>query len=527
MSLSYLYRDDDRSDPRFDAFRKDFEQQQEDKRVKSEEASRSKAAERLSKQRAWRQQVKRLQSYLQLDSSACLSGLADQDAAGAKGNVAIHPQGDESFVSNSSRYSGATNAAVVTSVVFMSIDIEAFEFNQKLVTEIGISSLDMLDLLRLQLEDEEINWVEQIRARHFRVSEHAHLRNKSHVQGHPDKFGFGKSEWISKRDIRAVVEDCFNLRSPRRRHEPPIVLVGHNLPADVKYLEELGVNLSQFITDSIDTADLFKYLRRKFNGTALGNLLLEYGVAARHLHNAGNDAYYTLRVMIVMAVDDDSKKKTEEDWETEKEKRIEDACKEIRERVCAEMDGWRRVDDNEEEEEDIGTFLSVRFPYGKQLSFDLKSSPSNATTNHAHQARPGECPPQEQKGLVPPLYNETPQAAGATTTHPRPQRSAHDQSSLNYDGSLDKLVLQDGTNSQGGLRETIGPIDTQAKSEQQTHHPRGVAKGGENRGRARYRGAWRGRGPLGGRGRGRIGYSGFHQADRGSASQPEEQTWRW
>ena len=39
-----------------------------------------------------------------------------------------------------------------TMVILISVDIEAFEFNRKLVTEIGISTLDTVDLRGLQPE---------------------------------------------------------------------------------------------------------------------------------------------------------------------------------------------------------------------------------------------------------------------------------------------------------------------------------------------------------------------------------------
>ena len=44
---------------------------------------------------------------------------------------------------------------------------------------------------------------------------------------------------------------------------------------------------------------------------ALGDLLLHYSLAAKHLHNAGNGAYYTLRVIIVIATDNFQDKEIE------------------------------------------------------------------------------------------------------------------------------------------------------------------------------------------------------------------------
>lgn len=70
--------------------------------------------------------------------------------------------------------------------------------------------------------------------------------------------------------------------------------------------------------------------------------MLQYGIAAKHLHNAGNDASYTLRVMVAIALDDSQKRRNSEEWEIEKCNRMEAAFKAIRANVCTEFEGWSR-----------------------------------------------------------------------------------------------------------------------------------------------------------------------------------------
>lgn len=77
------------------------------------------------------------------------------------------------------------------SVIFISIDVEADEFNHKLITEIGVATLDTLDLVKLAPGDVGKNWMQHIRARHFRIFENRHIVNKVHVAGCPDGFEFG------------------------------------------------------------------------------------------------------------------------------------------------------------------------------------------------------------------------------------------------------------------------------------------------------------------------------------------------
>ncbi len=148
-------------------------------------------------------------------------------------------------------------------VTLISVDVEAFEFNQKLVTEIGISTLDIADLLGLQPGAKGNNWAAKIRSRHFRIREHSHRLNKVHVEGCPDKFDFGQSEWISKQDVVSALKGCFNpSRSPYSSGTCKAVLLGHDVAADMKYLKELGFDVARMISDCIDTSDLYRALRR-------------------------------------------------------------------------------------------------------------------------------------------------------------------------------------------------------------------------------------------------------------------------
>jgi hypothetical protein len=77
------------------------------------------------------------------------------------------------------------------SVVFVCIDVEAYERNASLITEIGIATLDTVDIKSLAPGESGTNWMAMIRARHFRINEYKHLHNSEFVQGCADKFEFG------------------------------------------------------------------------------------------------------------------------------------------------------------------------------------------------------------------------------------------------------------------------------------------------------------------------------------------------
>jgi hypothetical protein len=89
-------------------------------------------------------------------------------------------------------------------VVFICVDIEAWEESHNIITEIGIATLDTRDLANLapdkalmREDGNEVkgcdgpNWRAAVRARHFRIHEHRHYRNSKHVRDCPDRFDYG------------------------------------------------------------------------------------------------------------------------------------------------------------------------------------------------------------------------------------------------------------------------------------------------------------------------------------------------
>jgi DNA polymerase III alpha subunit (gram-positive type) len=102
-------------------------------------------------------------------------------------------------------------------------------------------------------------------------------------------------------------------------------LVGHDIGADISFLQTIGYdvhNLSNLL-ETADTAYMWRYLKRESNPRNLGSILAELGIIGWNLHNAGNDAVYTLQAMIAIAIKHlDEKCKTKEVREQEKKARI-------------------------------------------------------------------------------------------------------------------------------------------------------------------------------------------------------------
>lgn len=212
-------------------------------------------------------------------------------------------------------------------VIFVAIDVEWYERSNKTITEIGISTLDTGNLLDIAPGEGCIAWMDQIRARHFRIRENSHLINSDFVTGCGDRFeaAFGTSEWISLAEAPRVVASCFrfdtasapdesdgslavqqyghqlsrssglaSISRPERENNDAakpkrnIVLVGHDIKTDIDHLRAVGFDLSNMsnILEIVDTADIFRALKHEQQPRSLGAILLDLGLTGWNLHNA-------------------------------------------------------------------------------------------------------------------------------------------------------------------------------------------------------------------------------------------------
>lgn len=84
----------------------------------------------------------------------------------------------------------------------------------------------------------------------------------------------------------------------------PVVLVFHESSSDIKYLRLLPyyVEMAKNVIDIVDTREMHQCLVRSNDSASLANVLHYLNIPYRHLHNAGNDAVYTLQAMVALAV---------------------------------------------------------------------------------------------------------------------------------------------------------------------------------------------------------------------------------
>ena len=209
---------------------------------------------------------------------------------------------------------------------FVCVDCESWERNHSAITEIGIATLDMGALPPSQQLTYEII-MPLMAYRHIRITEHRQLRNGRFVPDAADLFDFGTTEFRPLRGLPAVLAEAFT-PPPLSTHTTPegkkrrrvIAFVGHDAGTDIKYLsdckfdsriavretlqrldEEAGYEAGAAREmDVFDTAEMYRAITGEMNTKGLGKMLVELGLEPWNLHNAGNDAAFTLRAFVRM-----------------------------------------------------------------------------------------------------------------------------------------------------------------------------------------------------------------------------------
>ena len=220
---------------------------------------------------------------------------------------------------------------------FVSVDVEAWESDDKCLLEIGVSTLDTVDLIGRHPGKHGINWDSLISKHHFIIKEYEHLTNSRFITGCPKEFRFGQSKRISikdaavellrllnpTRDIPAVERASrytFPLSAfvsssdliPTKRH---VVLVGQNIQSDIRYLSKGlgGFDIQRPVIppggpqsfpclETLDIAGMFQVVQRNKDPAKLETMCLDFGITPWFAHNAGNDAAYTMQVLVAVAL---------------------------------------------------------------------------------------------------------------------------------------------------------------------------------------------------------------------------------
>jgi hypothetical protein len=197
------------------------------------------------------------------------------------------------------------------------------------------------------------NWIEHIRSRHFRIQGREHLVNKDFCPGNASNFRFGTTEWVKLDAAAEAVDQCFKYpfsaqfkyreengtqrsgfpvlpsgpdgqMGPKKRN---VIITGHDIRNELEYLKILGSQafnpaVSAYsgaameinahgpdrnetlstVIEALDTGVLYRVLVKETQTQSLGKMMHGLGRRALHLHNAGNDARYTLEALIALLI---------------------------------------------------------------------------------------------------------------------------------------------------------------------------------------------------------------------------------
>ncbi|KAJ7507915.1 hypothetical protein B0H11DRAFT_1969295 [Mycena galericulata] len=181
--------------------------------------------------------------------------------------------------------------------IWCSLDFESWEREHDLITEFGYSSIHWND------------GVEVTDCGHFTVQEHRMFLNGQYVPENRQHFNFGTSVEVTKAALKRNLRE---LISGMHGHGP-VFLVFHDPSQDIKILQGLGAPIDTALYELpdetpregifiVDTAILFAALEGEGKNTrGLGQVCNHLQVFTEYLHNAGNDAHYTLLALREMA----------------------------------------------------------------------------------------------------------------------------------------------------------------------------------------------------------------------------------
>ncbi|CAG8452414.1 7067_t:CDS:2 [Paraglomus brasilianum] len=174
--------------------------------------------------------------------------------------------------------------------LFIAVDVESYERDHACILEVGWSIYDS----RKDITDDPEN--KPYLDRHFCATEYRHMKNGKYVPDMKDKYMFGETIWANLNSIADQLRGDLN-----EAEKGTVVFVGHDTKTDVKYLESIGIFVERDIepAGTFDTAEMYAARSGKANDRInLGRSCDEMGIENYCLHNAGNDAHYTLLLFI-------------------------------------------------------------------------------------------------------------------------------------------------------------------------------------------------------------------------------------
>lgn len=185
----------------------------------------------------------------------------------------------------------AVSQNIDTPFIAVSLDVEAFEHDGNLITEIGLAWCKSSTFQ----EPPPDNDVIPLSSRHLIIKENRNHYNGTWVPDQRHGFLFGESEFVRTANIGAW------FKTWAEEFDLPMVLVGHTISSDVKWLESLKIRLP--VKDTLDIEKFWResgVRRPEDTKSSLEHIATSLGLSTERMHNAGNDAVYTLQSYILL-----------------------------------------------------------------------------------------------------------------------------------------------------------------------------------------------------------------------------------
>ncbi|ODQ67302.1 hypothetical protein NADFUDRAFT_45442 [Nadsonia fulvescens var. elongata DSM 6958] len=177
------------------------------------------------------------------------------------------------------------------SKVFISFDLEHYEFEPTLLTEIGITVYDPYDK-KWDQKNQPV-FFPRFRSSHIIVDEHKRHRNGRFVPDNMFNFLFGKSNVMKQKAALKAFTEIINHYN--QAYPGEVVFIGQQLSGDILFLKKMGIQVPENIP-ILDTERVWKESQPE-GSSNLAHILQKLDLPHSFIHNAGNDSYYTLMAL--------------------------------------------------------------------------------------------------------------------------------------------------------------------------------------------------------------------------------------
>ncbi|GAA5860767.1 hypothetical protein JCM1840_001956 [Sporobolomyces johnsonii] len=182
---------------------------------------------------------------------------------------------------------------------FLALDVEFWEFDQNFLLEFGWTILEYSKDAEGKVEERRTN-------QHVVIKENEHRRNHRFAPDARDHFDFGRTLTLPLPTLKSLLHALLASLSSTS----PVFLIFHDPNMDLRALAKLGFDVRrEFECDLtrvaqreagqggvwvVDTQRLFEGWMERRGQVGLEKACKELEVPTKRLHNAGNDAHYTL-----------------------------------------------------------------------------------------------------------------------------------------------------------------------------------------------------------------------------------------